>query len=109
MPSFSRSLLARSLGLSSLCISAVLPVMSFAAQATPPNIIMVVGDGMGPVHTSAFRYFHDDPATPQVESTVFDRHFVGRSSTYPALSQGLVTDSAHLYCLASGHKPTMVP
>ncbi|GHA62438.1 alkaline phosphatase [Photobacterium aphoticum] len=105
MPSFSRSLLARSLGLSSLCVSALLPVMSFAAQATPPNIIMVVGDGMGPVHTSAFRYFHDDPATPQVESTVFDRHFVGRSSTYPALSQGLVTDSAASgTALASGHK-----
>ncbi|MGF1687466.1 alkaline phosphatase [Photobacterium japonica] len=101
MPLFSRSFLATSLGLSSLFAAAFSPVV----WADAPNIIMVVGDGMGPVHTSAYRYFHDDPATPQVESTVFDRHFVGRSSTYPALSQGLVTDSAASgTALASGYK-----
>ena len=45
----------------------------------PKNIIMIVGDGMGPAYTTAYRYFHDNPATAQIEQTVFDRHLVGLS------------------------------
>jgi alkaline phosphatase len=60
----------------------------------PKNIIMIVGDGMGPAYTTAYRYFHDDPATAQIEQTVFDRHLVGSASTYPARISGYVTDSA---------------
>lgn len=62
--------------------------------STPKNIIMVVGDGMGPTYTTAYRYFKDDPATPKVENTVFDRHLVGMSSTYPDTHHSYVTDSA---------------
>jgi alkaline phosphatase len=61
---------------------------------SPKNIIMIVGDGMGPAYTSAYRYFHDDPTTTEIEETVFDRHLVGLSSTYPARESGYVTDSA---------------
>ncbi|MBA6291152.1 alkaline phosphatase [Colwellia sp. MB3u-70] len=61
---------------------------------SPKNIIMIIGDGMGPAYTSAYRYFHDDPNTPEIEQTVFDRHFVGNSSTYPAAESGYITDSA---------------
>jgi alkaline phosphatase len=61
---------------------------------TPKNIIMIVGDGMGPAYTTAYRYFHDNPATDRIEQTVFDRHLVGSSSTYPARVSGYVTDSA---------------
>ena len=61
---------------------------------TPKNIIMVIGDGMGPAYTSAYRYFNDDPNTPAIEQTVFDRHFIGTSSTYPAPESGYITDSA---------------
>lgn len=39
---------------------------------TPKNIIMIVGDGMGPAYTTAYRYFKDNPETLDVESTVFD-------------------------------------
>ncbi|MDO6693535.1 alkaline phosphatase [Aliiglaciecola sp. 3_MG-2023] len=60
----------------------------------PKNIIMVVGDGMGPAYISAYRYFHDDPNTAGMEQTVFDRTLVGMSSTYPASVSGYVTDSA---------------
>ena len=60
----------------------------------PKNIIMVVGDGMGPAYISAYRYFHDDPNTAEIEQTVFDRTLVGMSSTYPAPISGYVTDSA---------------
>lgn len=61
---------------------------------TPKNIIMVVADGMGPAYTTAYRYFADNPATPEIEKTVFDRHFVGMASTYPAPVSGYITDSA---------------
>lgn len=60
----------------------------------PKNIIMVVGDGMGPAFTSAYRYYNDDPNTPEIEQTVFDRNFTGTSSTYPDPESGYVTDSA---------------
>jgi alkaline phosphatase len=60
----------------------------------PKNIIMIVGDGMGPAYTAAYRYYHDNPATEIIEDTVFDRHLVGMSSTYPASVSGYVTDSA---------------
>ncbi|GAW95248.1 alkaline phosphatase [Colwellia marinimaniae] len=60
----------------------------------PKNIIMVVADGMGPAYTSAYRYFNDNPATDEIEQTVFDRHLKGLASTYPAPVSGYVTDSA---------------
>jgi len=63
-------------------------------SVSPKNIIMIVGDGMGPAYTSAYRYFNDNPNTPQIEQTVFDRTLVGSSSTYPAPVSGYITDSA---------------
>ena len=72
--------------LSALCMGAV-------AQE-PKNVIMVVGDGMGPAYTTAYRYFADNKNTPLVELTVFDRMLVGMASTYPAQVSGYVTDSA---------------
>lgn len=60
----------------------------------PRNIIMVIGDGMGPAYTTAYRYFSDNPSTGIVEETVFDRHLTGLSSTYPAPISGVVSDSA---------------
>lgn len=87
----------------SLCLYSSLS-LSFALHAneqiTPAetahvkNVIMIVGDGMGPAYTTAYRYYHDDPNTPEIEETVFDRHLVGMSSTYPAPVSGYVTDSA---------------
>ena len=50
-----------------------LSTASFISTATPTqevapkNIIMVIGDGMGPAYTSAYRYFSDDPKTEIVE------------------------------------------
>jgi len=62
--------------------------------STPKNIIMVIGDGMGPTYTTAYRYFKDDVSTPLVENTVFDRNLVGMSSTYPDTHHNYITDSA---------------
>lgn len=67
---------------------------STLAAPSPKNIIMIIGDGMGPAYTSAYRMYVDDPSTPEVEQTVFDRLLVGMASTHPDLDTGYVTDSA---------------
>jgi alkaline phosphatase len=73
--------------------------------SSPKNIIMIVGDGMGPSYTTAYRMFADDPATPEVEPTVFDRLLVGMASTHPDIQTGYVTDSAaSATALATGVK-----
>lgn len=90
-----------------LATSLLLSSIGFAVQAAPApkNIIMVVGDGMGPAYTTAYRLFSDDPTTPNVENTVFDRHLVGMASTHPHEVSGYVTDSAaSATALATGHK-----
>lgn len=70
----------------------------------PKNIIMVIGDGMGPEHTTAYRYYADNPDTPEIETTIFDELLTGMSSTYPE-DETLVTDSASsATALASGIK-----
>lgn len=73
--------------------------------SAPKNIIMIVGDGMGPSYTTAYRMYADDPSTPEVETTVFDRLLVGMASTHPAMDTGYVTDSAaSATALATGVK-----
>ena len=67
----------------SICISELPP---------PQNIIMVVGDGMGPSFTTAYRMYADDPSTAEVEETVFDRLLVGMASTHPDMETGYITD-----------------
>ncbi|MGS0695678.1 alkaline phosphatase [Shewanella sp. 0m-4] len=71
----------------------------------PKNMIIMVGDGMGPAYTSAYRYYQDNPDTEEIEQTVFDRLLVGMASTYPARQSGYVTDSAaSATALATGVK-----
>jgi alkaline phosphatase len=67
---------------------------SVAAAPAPKNIIMLVGDGMGPAYTTAYRMYADDKSTPEVDQTVFDRLLVGMASTHPHPDEGFVTDSA---------------
>ncbi len=79
-------------------------IFAKSEDAKPKNIIMVVGDGMGPAYTTAYRYFYNTKQlgpdyvsknrTSEIEKTVFDRHLVGMASTYPAFESGFVTDSA---------------
>jgi alkaline phosphatase len=81
-----------------LLLAMLITYIGFSATVNathkPKNIIMLVGDGMGPAYTSAFRYFADDKASAAVETTVFDRLLVGMVSTYPSEVTGYVTDSA---------------
>ncbi|WP_049721316.1 alkaline phosphatase [Gilvimarinus polysaccharolyticus] len=64
-----------------------------AQQVAPQSIIYVIGDGMGMEYITAYRHFVDDPATEEIEETLFDRYFVGTSATHPH-GHELVTDSA---------------
>lgn len=90
--------------LSAVWITVSFGVMS-ASPSQPKNIIMVVGDGMGPAFISAYRMYVDDPATLKVEPTVFDRLLVGMASTHPDATTGYVTDSAAgATALSTGHK-----
>ena len=61
--------------------------------AAPKNIIYMIGDGMGPAYTTAYRYFKDDANTKVVEPTIFDSMLVGMAHTYPD-DDTIVTDSA---------------
>ncbi|MCK8044908.1 alkaline phosphatase [Shewanella sp. 1CM18E] len=75
------------------------------APSRPKNMIIMVGDGMGPAYTSAYRYYQNNPDTEEIEQTVFDRLLVGMASTYPARQSGFVTDSAaSATALATGVK-----
>lgn len=58
------------------------------------NVIVMIGDGMGPAYTTAYRYMKDDPSTAKMEKTIFDKHFVGMSKTYSEDPKENVTDSA---------------
>jgi alkaline phosphatase len=58
------------------------------------NVIFLIGDGMGVSYTSAYRYLKDDPTTPFVEKTVFDKYLVGQQMTYPDDLKQSITDSA---------------
>ncbi|OHU85450.1 MULTISPECIES: alkaline phosphatase [Pseudoalteromonas] len=78
--------------LSVLATSIVLSTNAFAASA-PKNIIYMIGDGMGPTYTTAYRYYMDDKKTKEVEPTVFDSILVGMAHTYPD-DDTIVTDSA---------------
>jgi alkaline phosphatase len=58
------------------------------------NVIFLIGDGMGVSYTSAYRYLKDNPQTPEMEKTEFDKYLVGNQMTYPEDPAQNVTDSA---------------
>ncbi|HLR51469.1 MAG TPA: alkaline phosphatase [Candidatus Avamphibacillus sp.] len=69
------------------------------------NVIVMIGDGMGPSYTTAYRYMKDDPITPHMETTVFDDYLVGMSMTYANDPEENITDSAAgATAIASGVK-----
>ncbi|SDL96244.1 alkaline phosphatase [Sediminibacillus halophilus] len=58
------------------------------------NVIFLIGDGMGPVYNTMYRYLKDDSNTPMMESTAFDSYLVGMQKTYPHDHEENITDSA---------------
>lgn len=85
-------------------ITACLFSSSAFSSDGPKNIIYMIGDGMGPAFTTAYRYYHDNPDTKEIETTIFDSILVGMAKTYPD-DDTVVTDSAaSATALSSGIK-----
>lgn len=74
-------------------------------EAEIKNVIFLIGDGMGISYTSAYRYLKDNPNTPFVDPTEFDKHLVGIQMTYPEDPEQNVTDSASAAtAMSTGYK-----
>jgi alkaline phosphatase len=76
-----------------LITTGIVLACSSSAIAAPKNIIYMIGDGMGPAYTTAYRYYMDNPNTKHVDLTIFDHILVGMAHTYPE-DDTVVTDSA---------------
>src|SRR5699024_12547818 len=50
-------------------------------QAKIKNIIFLIGDGMGPTSTTAYRSSKDDPSTPSVPKPAYDDNLVSMQQT----------------------------
>ncbi len=87
---------------SGLC--ALLCLSGTATAQTPDNIIYMIGDGMGPAYTTAYRYYQDQPETQVVDPTVFDSLLKGMAHTYPDDDTYVTDSAAGATALASGHK-----
>ncbi|BBI34120.1 alkaline phosphatase [Cohnella abietis] len=86
---------------SSLAIAALssgfTPAFAKGQQDKSPqikNVIFLIGDGMGVSYTTAYRYMKDNPKTPLMEKTEFDKYLVGNQTTYPEDEHQNITDSA---------------
>lgn len=87
-------------------IIGMLSMFALCVQAKEkPNVIYLVGDGMGVSYTSAYRYFINQEKNGDVDKTIFDELLVGSASTYPHDDKYEITDSAAAgTALASGVK-----
>ncbi|ASA24419.1 alkaline phosphatase [Paenibacillus donghaensis] len=81
-----------------------------AAKGQSKNLIVLIGDGMGPAQVSAARYFQQ--YTKGVSHLNLDPYYVGQATTYAdrgedgdKIVSGIVTDSASAgTAFATGHK-----
>ena len=86
--------------ISSIAITAVvsgfmpIDVKADTEEKKIKNVIFMIGDGMGESYTTAYRYVKDDPSTPVMEKTEFDKYLVGTQMTYPEDEHQNITDSA---------------
>ncbi|MDQ0196796.1 alkaline phosphatase [Paenibacillus wynnii] len=80
------------------------------AKAQSKNLIVLIGDGMGPAQVSAARYYQQ--YTKGISHLNIDPYYVGQSTTYAdrgedggKIVSGIVTDSASAgTAFATGHK-----
>ncbi|WP_151733840.1 alkaline phosphatase ['Paenibacillus yunnanensis' Narsing Rao et al. 2020] len=81
-----------------------------AAKAKSKNLIVLIGDGMGPAQISAARYYQQ--YTKNISHLNLDPYYVGQATTYAdrgedggTVVSGIVTDSASAgTAFATGHK-----
>ncbi|WNO61363.1 alkaline phosphatase [Rheinheimera sp. MMS21-TC3] len=85
-------------------LSLSLLLIPTALLAAPKNIIYMIGDGMGPVYLSGYRYYSDDLSTKTVESTIYDQLWLGMASSYPDDDTYVTDSAAGATALAAGIK-----
>ncbi|NVJ49846.1 MAG: alkaline phosphatase [Gammaproteobacteria bacterium] len=64
-------------------------------RVAPKNIILMIGDGMGPAQLKAYRMYQDNPAQRGIEPLRLDRHLVGTLATDPKLTEAQAESLAH--------------
>ncbi len=63
-------------------------------HSAPKNVILMVGDGMGPAHLKAYRQFKTVKTGSSSQKSLFDPYHIGSVSTDPNGDCGVITDSA---------------
>lgn len=95
-----QSLLAASVAL----VAATVSSSAMAQSQQQPNIIYVIGDGMGFEYISAYRYAMSDLDTKEIAPTQFDDILVGAATTYPNDDTWVTDSAAGATALATGVK-----
>lgn len=91
-------------------VQAAEPAVGKAGQPASKNLIVLIGDGMGPAQVSAARYYQQ--YKKHIPHLALDPYYVGQATTYAdkgedggTLVSGVVTDSASAgTAFATGHK-----
>ncbi|MDX1706417.1 alkaline phosphatase [Pseudidiomarina sp.] len=73
-------------------------------NTTPPNIIFMIGDGMGFEYISAYRYAMSEPGAGTLAPTPFDDLLLGAATTYPDDDTWVTDSAASATALATGVK-----
>lgn len=73
-------------------------------QASAPNIIFMIGDGMGFEYISAYRYAMSELGAEKLAATPFDDLLVGAATTFPDDTTWVTDSAASATALATGHK-----
>jgi len=79
-------------------------VVNSPAFDTPPNIIYMIGDGMGFEYISAYRYAMSTLGDGELAQTPFDKLLTGAATTYPEDNTWVTDSAAGATALATGHK-----
>lgn len=88
--------------LPALTAALILILVAIDSEAAPKNIIVMIGDGMGPAHIAGYRHMqHSEGA---LKPTIFDQLLVGWSSTHPDDDTRVTDSAASATALATGHK-----
>ncbi|HAS21579.1 MAG TPA: alkaline phosphatase, partial [Idiomarina loihiensis] len=74
------------------------------AEEQKPNIIYIIGDGMGFEYISAYRYAMSDLDSKTIAETEFDAMLKGAATTYPDDNTWVTDSAAGATALATGVK-----
>lgn len=94
--------------LPALTAALILILVALDSEAAPKNIIVMIGDGMGPAHIVGYRHMQHSQGggenKAEVKPTIFDELLVGWSSTHPDDDTRVTDSAASATALATGSK-----